>query len=261
MYRSLMRSAKRLEKNKQVVWLNDLETRPLWGSGTYCETAAQRLANLNTGANIVWTDGPPAEAKSHNNTVAIQAGCTHLDGTVVRSLIREAFKNKISIKQDDVQTEISRSFDALRTLSDEQNVFLKECISGTTTEGLRIEVTNVERESEVPAASLERWKFEYWVRLENLGTETIQLLGRYWQIADKIKTVTVPKFSPGVVGLNPMLKPGDSFVYASGTELQAHRGVMHGSFQIFRLDSEETFEAIVPPFHLIAPEKPKKNAK
>eukprot|EP00462_Mataza_sp_D1_P026831 CAMPEP_0175177136 /NCGR_PEP_ID=MMETSP0087-20121206/34209_1 /TAXON_ID=136419 /ORGANISM="Unknown Unknown, Strain D1" /LENGTH=234 /DNA_ID=CAMNT_0016469061 /DNA_START=38 /DNA_END=743 /DNA_ORIENTATION=- len=234
MYRSLMRSAKRLEKNKQVVWLNDLETRPLWGSGTYCETAAQRLANLNTGANIVWTDGPPAEAKSHNNTVAIQAGCTHLDGTVVRSLIREAFKNKISIKQDDVQTEISRSFDALRTLSDEQNVFLKECISGTTTEGLRIEVTNVERESEVPAASLE---------------------------AVKIKTVTVPKFSPGVVGLNPMLKPGDSFVYASGTELQAHRGVMHGSFQIFRLDSEETFEAIVPPFHLIAPEKPKKNAK
>ena len=63
----------------------------------------------------------------------------------------------------------------------------------------------------------------------------------------------MPKGSHGVVGQTPTLAPGVEFQYASGTELDAPRGAVRGSFQFVSITDGSTFEAEVPPFALVAP--------
>ena len=61
----------------------------------------------------------------------------------------------------------------------------------------------------------------------------------------------VPKGSPGVVGLHPILAPGDSFIYASGTSMHSDRGSMHGSIQFSVGDISQTSESCHPVFDAI----------
>ena len=57
----------------------------------------------------------------------------------------------------------------------------------------------------------------YKVRIENTGQETVQLINRHWQITDAAGRIQEVK-GPGVVGEQPILAPGDSFVYSSGSQ-------------------------------------------
>ena len=67
------------------------------------------------------------------------------------------------------------------------------------------------------------WFFHYTVRIANEGDDTVQLLTRHWIITDATGHTEEVK-GAGVVGEQPVLRPGESFQYTSGCPLQdVHR--------------------------------------
>ena len=91
----------------------------------------------------------------------------------------------------------------------------------------------------------------YQVRIENQGEETVQLRRRHWRITDGLGRMQEVR-GPGVVGEQPVLKPGDSFEYTSGTPLTTPSGIMIGSYQM-ETRQGESFEVAVPAFSLDSP--------
>src|SRR5579885_2782254 len=79
----------------------------------------------------------------------------------------------------------------------------------------------------------------YKVRIENKGGETVQLRRRYWRITDAIGRVQEVR-GPGVVGEQPILRPGQSFEYTSGVPLTTATGMMVGTYQM-ETEKGETF--------------------
>jgi ApaG protein len=89
------------------------------------------------------------------------------------------------------------------------------------------------------------------VRIENGGEQTVQLLRRHWKITDAIGRIQEVK-GAGVVGEQPVLHPGDSYEYTSGTPLSTPSGIMVGTYQMETLDGER-FDIAVPAFSLDSP--------
>ena len=99
--------------------------------------------------------------------------------------------------------------------------------------------------------------FQYRLRIANVGSTPVQLIGRQWTIRNSDGTVhaSVTRGSPGVVGQTPRLMPdGDAFEYASGTSLDTPGGSVEGSFQMAALladGQQESFDAFVGRFECI----------
>ncbi|MBF0354499.1 MAG: Co2+/Mg2+ efflux protein ApaG [Alphaproteobacteria bacterium] len=91
----------------------------------------------------------------------------------------------------------------------------------------------------------------YRVRIENGGRETVQLLRRHWRITDAVGRQQEVE-GPGVVGEQPVLKPGESFEYTSGTPLPTASGIMAGTYQMEN-ESGEQFLVGIPAFSLDSP--------
>lgn len=91
----------------------------------------------------------------------------------------------------------------------------------------------------------------YHVRIENHGEQTVQLLTRFWRITDSLGNVQEVR-GDGVVGEQPILNPGDSFEYTSGTPLPTPSGIMVGAYQMLA-QSGERFDVDVPAFSLDSP--------
>jgi ApaG protein len=91
----------------------------------------------------------------------------------------------------------------------------------------------------------------YRVTIENEGPETVQLLSRHWMITNARGDLTEVK-GPGVVGEQPMLKPGESFEYTSGAPLNTPSGMMGGSYTM-ESESGERFDIEIPTFSLDGP--------
>src|ERR1700677_953007 len=91
----------------------------------------------------------------------------------------------------------------------------------------------------------------YRVIIENQGKETVQLLNRHWMITNARGELTEVK-GPGVVGEQPVLKPGESFEYTSGAPLDTPSGMMGG---VYQMESErgERFDIEIPTFSLDRP--------
>jgi ApaG protein len=89
------------------------------------------------------------------------------------------------------------------------------------------------------------------VIIENQGPETVQLLSRHWMITNARGELTEVK-GPGVVGEKPVLKPGESFEYTSGTPLNTPSGMMGGAYQM-ESESGERFDIEIPTFSLDRP--------
>jgi ApaG protein len=90
--------------------------------------------------------------------------------------------------------------------------------------------------------------FAYTVTIVNSGTVTAQLIARQWVISDATgRTEEVRGL--GVVGKQPVLKPGERFEYTSWTRLDTPHGVMQGTFYCMTEDAH-TFEAPIAPFTL-----------
>ncbi len=104
-----------------------------------------------------------------------------------------------------------------------------------------------------PATSQFVWA--YHVRLENLGEETVQLRSRHWKITDGLGRRQEVK-GPGVIGKTPLLRPGESFEYTSGTPLSTSSGIMSGTYQMVN-EAGEHFDIVVPAFSLDTPAAPR----
>ena len=91
----------------------------------------------------------------------------------------------------------------------------------------------------------------YQVNIENAGSETVQLISRYWHITDANGQVQEVR-GDGVVGEQPVLRPGESFEYTSGTPLSTPSGIMVGRYQM-ETKGGEGFEIEIPAFSLDSP--------
>ncbi|HLJ64886.1 MAG TPA: Co2+/Mg2+ efflux protein ApaG [Stellaceae bacterium] len=91
----------------------------------------------------------------------------------------------------------------------------------------------------------------YHVRIENQGSEVVQLRRRHWRITDGMGRVQEVR-GPGVVGEQPILGPGQSFEYTSGTPLATPSGIMVGSYEM-ETRSGQSFEVAIPAFSLDSP--------
>lgn len=100
-------------------------------------------------------------------------------------------------------------------------------------------------------ATSNRYVFAYTIHIRNTGTETAQLISRQWWITDAHGAVQEVR-GLGVVGEQPVLRPGESFEYTSGTAIATPIGHMRGSYQMVAEDGI-AFEAEIPEFELIMP--------
>jgi ApaG protein len=91
----------------------------------------------------------------------------------------------------------------------------------------------------------------YKVNIQNRGQDTVQLLNRHWKITDKLGRLQEVRGS-GVVGEQPVIKPGESFEYTSGCPLETPSGIMAGTYQMSTAAGER-FEIEIPAFSLDSP--------
>ncbi len=96
-----------------------------------------------------------------------------------------------------------------------------------------------------------RFVFSYTITVANDGENTVQLLGRHWIITDSNNQVQEVR-GKGVVGEQPVIKPGQSFEYTSGTVLSTPVGTMTGSYQMVAEDGTK-FDVTIPQFVLSVP--------
>lgn len=104
--------------------------------------------------------------------------------------------------------------------------------------------------SEQSAPEEDQYAFAYTITITNTGDVPAQLISRHW-IIDDARGHTEQVKGLGVVGHQPLLRPGESFQYTSGTRLATPTGSMRGSFFCVAEDGER-FEAPVPEFALRA---------
>lgn len=97
-----------------------------------------------------------------------------------------------------------------------------------------------------------QWLYAYTVTISNRSSKTVQLLSRHWIITDANGHVEEVQ-GPGVVGLQPVLKPSESFEYTSTCPLPTSFGTMQGSYQMQTLDGD-SFDAEIAPFSLGEPD-------
>ncbi|HEX2546107.1 MAG TPA: Co2+/Mg2+ efflux protein ApaG [Ramlibacter sp.] len=92
------------------------------------------------------------------------------------------------------------------------------------------------------------WTFAYSIRISNTGEVPAQLISRHWIIANELGEIEEVK-GLGVVGQQPLLKPGETFEYTSGCRLRTASGSMKGSYFCVAEDGER-FEVEIPEFAL-----------
>ncbi|GBF58746.1 protein ApaG [Candidatus Phycosocius bacilliformis] len=118
------------------------------------------------------------------------------------------------------------------------------------TRGVRVAVTPqfLEDQSD-PTRNTYVWA--YHVEITNEGHTTVQLTARHWTIIDKHGQTQTVK-GPGVVGEQPILREGDSFLYTSACPLSTPSGLMMGTY-VMQTEDGETFDAQIPAFSLDSP--------
>jgi len=119
-----------------------------------------------------------------------------------------------------------------------------------TTQGVtvRVAVNFLPEQSRIEAA---KWFWVYHIRIENGSDRTLQLLTRHWRITDGRGVVALVE-GDGVVGEQPVLRPGQSHDYVSGCPLGTPHGSMEGHYT-FRADDGASLIVAIPYFALAAP--------
>ena len=95
----------------------------------------------------------------------------------------------------------------------------------------------------------------YKIEISNLGEEIVRLRSRHWRITDANGRIEEVR-GAGVVGKQPVLKPGESFAYTSGCPLSTSSGIMVGTYQM-QSENGELFSIAIPAFSLDLPDAPR----
>lgn len=99
-----------------------------------------------------------------------------------------------------------------------------------------------------PARGYHVWAYQ--VRVENASDAAVQLLSRHWIITDGNGHVEQVA-GDGVVGVQPVIGPGQAYDYVSGCPLSTPSGTMHGRYTMTSGGSR--FDVAIPPFALEMP--------
>ena len=122
-----------------------------------------------------------------------------------------------------------------------------------TTKGVKISV-ETEYQPTYSSPTQFHYVFTYRITIENLGEQTIQLLSRHWYIHDANRPVREVE-GEGVVGLQPVLEPGESHTYVSGCNLKSGIGKMLGTYTFERIIDGKKFTVEIPEFTMFVPYK------
>lgn len=95
-----------------------------------------------------------------------------------------------------------------------------------------------------------QYAFSYQVMIENLSDTEVQLTSRYWLIKDALNNSEVVE-GPGVIGQQPIIRPGNKHEYNSGCILISPYGSMQGYYNM-KAGNEE-IKVMIPLFKLNAP--------
>jgi ApaG protein len=118
------------------------------------------------------------------------------------------------------------------------------------TRAIRVTVEPIYLEDQ-SSPSEDHYVWAYQVKIENGGSETVQLRNRYWRITDAMGRSQEVR-GEGVVGEQPTLRPGQSYEYTSGTPLGTPSGIMMGSYEM-ETQAGERFDVEIPAFSLDSP--------
>jgi ApaG protein len=94
--------------------------------------------------------------------------------------------------------------------------------------------------------------FAYRITIENQSEYTIKLLRRHWFITD-LNYEKSEVEGEGVVGVQPILEPGETYQYVSGCAILSDVGMMYGTYLMERQMDGKTFSVAIPKFKLIPP--------
>ncbi|MDP1683416.1 MAG: Co2+/Mg2+ efflux protein ApaG [Burkholderiales bacterium] len=111
--------------------------------------------------------------------------------------------------------------------------------------------TEVEYIPEQSSEEQDRYVFAYTITITNTGSIPAQLISRHWVITDAANSVQEVR-GLGVVGEQPLLKPGESFEYTSGSAIATPVGTMKGTYQMVAEDGTK-FDAEISEFTLSMP--------
>lgn len=96
--------------------------------------------------------------------------------------------------------------------------------------------------------------FSYAITIENLNNYPVQLLRRHWYIFESTG-IWQEVEGEGVVGVQPVIQPGQEYRYTSGCNLKTEMGKMQGTYQMVRYGTRQQFEVIIPDMEMIYPFK------
>ncbi|MBI3510041.1 MAG: Co2+/Mg2+ efflux protein ApaG [Bacteroidetes bacterium] len=96
---------------------------------------------------------------------------------------------------------------------------------------------------------MNNYYFSYRIRIENNSNQTVQLLRRHWYIFDATAEKNEVE-GEGVVGQQPILKPGEFYEYESACNLNSEIGSMYGIYTFVRISDDGLFEVEIPRFEL-----------
>ena len=119
------------------------------------------------------------------------------------------------------------------------------------TKGIKISV-EVKFEGTFTRKSFQQHAFTYYVSIENLGKDTIQLVSRHWKILESTNRPHYLKGN-GVVGVKPILKSGEIYSYKSGCLINSTVGSMSGKYTMINFTNAQKFSVEVPNFKLSVP--------
>ena len=91
------------------------------------------------------------------------------------------------------------------------------------------------------------YMFAYRIAIENHNSFPVKLHRRHWHIFDSNGTYREVE-GEGVVGVQPVLSPGEKYQYVSGCNLRTEMGRMHGTYQMENLNSKSFFDVNIPAF-------------
>lgn len=96
--------------------------------------------------------------------------------------------------------------------------------------------------------------FAYRITIENTNGFPVKLHRRHWHIFDSNGEKREVE-GEGVVGVQPVINPGEKYQYVSGCTLKTELGKMYGTYLMENINNKKNFEVTIPSFDLIVPFK------
>ena len=119
------------------------------------------------------------------------------------------------------------------------------------TKGIKVSVST-KFEGNFIKNNIINYAFSYIINIENHSKDTIQLLTRHWKIIESNrKTQFINGY--GVLGENPIVKPGEFHKYSSGCLITSSIGLMSGVYTMINFSNTNKFNVNIPSFKLNVP--------